>query len=332
MSLNGIDISAWQSGINLSGTGVPADFVVIKATQGTQYVNPDCVRAYDQAKAAGRLLGVYHYIQGSGAQAEAKFFVDSVRNWIGEAVLAVDWESEQNSAWGNEQYLDAVVAAVIEYSGVRPLIYGMASNYSMLSSVASKYNCGLWVAQYANMSPTGYQQTPWNQGSYACCMRQYASTGRLAGYSGNLDLDKFYGDAATWHKYAAHKRVSSPTVSQPSVMRPQEVTEKPIQSSALTYTVQPGDTLSGIATRFGTTYQHLAAINNIKDPDRIYPGEVLMIRSNATHGAVSNTYKIQPGDTLSGIASRFGTTYQHLAAINNIKDPNKIYAGQTIRV
>ena len=58
MALNGIDISSWQSGINL--TVVQCDFVVIKATEGTNYVNPDYDRAYRQAKAAGKCLGIYH--------------------------------------------------------------------------------------------------------------------------------------------------------------------------------------------------------------------------------------------------------------------------------
>ena len=53
--MNGIDISSYQSGINLSV--VPADFVIVKLTQGTGYVNPDCARAVNQALAAGRRIG-----------------------------------------------------------------------------------------------------------------------------------------------------------------------------------------------------------------------------------------------------------------------------------
>ncbi len=48
MTLNGIDISSHQTGINLAA--VPADFVLVKTTQGTWYVNPDADRAYQQAK------------------------------------------------------------------------------------------------------------------------------------------------------------------------------------------------------------------------------------------------------------------------------------------
>ena len=66
MALNGIDISNWQSGINLAV--VPCDFVVIKATEGTGYVNPDYERAYRQAKTAGKCLGIYHYASGGNRE------------------------------------------------------------------------------------------------------------------------------------------------------------------------------------------------------------------------------------------------------------------------
>lgn len=71
--LNGIDVSNWQKGINLAA--VPADFVICKATQGTTYVSPDCVRQVEQAAASGKLVGTYHYISGVGAVAEADFYL-----------------------------------------------------------------------------------------------------------------------------------------------------------------------------------------------------------------------------------------------------------------
>ena len=79
MALNGIDISNWQSGINLAV--VPCDFVVIKATEGTGYVNPDYERAYRQAKTAGKCLGIYHYASGGNIQAEAEYFLKNGAVW-----------------------------------------------------------------------------------------------------------------------------------------------------------------------------------------------------------------------------------------------------------
>ena len=54
MTLNGIDISSWQSNINVGKEGVSADFVIIKATGGTGYINPDCDRAFQQAISSGK--------------------------------------------------------------------------------------------------------------------------------------------------------------------------------------------------------------------------------------------------------------------------------------
>ena len=78
-------------------------------------------------------------------------------------------------------------------------------------------NYGLWIAQYADMNPTGYQAEPWNEGAYDCAMRQYSSCGRLNGYNGNLDLNKFYGDRAAWNKYAGK---GNATTTPPSTAKP----------------------------------------------------------------------------------------------------------------
>ena len=118
--MNGIDISNWQAGIDLSK--VPADFVIMKATQGTTYVSPDCDRQYQQARKLGRLRGVYHYVDGSGATQEADYFVDHCKGYIHDAILAIDWEQEQNHAWGNYEYLKQLVRRVIERTGVKPVI------------------------------------------------------------------------------------------------------------------------------------------------------------------------------------------------------------------
>ena len=217
--LNGIDVSNWQNGINLAA--VPADFVICKATQGNSYVSPDCVRQVEQGAAAGKLIGTYHYISGSGAVAEADFYLNNIKNWIGKYMMCLDWESNQNSRWGNESYLKQVAQRIIERTGIPPVIYVQQSRLSAVKAIADELNCGLWVAQYANMDQTGYQATPWNEGAYTCAIRQYSSAGRLSGYSGNLDLNKFYGDRNAWLKYCnpdgAHEDTGgSTTPSQPA--------------------------------------------------------------------------------------------------------------------
>lgn len=367
MVLNGIDISNWQQGIDLSK--VPCDFVIAKATQGTGYVSPDCARQVEQARQTGKRFGVYHYVSGGNAVAEANYFVDNCANWIGKGLFCIDWESNENSAWGNEGYLEQVVAQVKARTGIPPIIYVQASRYAQVAAVANRQNCGLWIAQYANMNPTGYQRTPWNEGAYACVIRQYSSSGRLPGYGGNLDLNKFYGDGATYDKYVTGGGSGSTVApSQPSdplagrsdddlanaVIRGEfgdgdarkqklggrydavqalvnRKLAKPA-SSGRTYTVRPGDTLSGIAAKLGVAQSQITGFHS-GNPNLIYPGEVLTIGGAAAPiQSAGTTYTVQSGDTLSGIAAKFGTTYQAIAAKNGISNPNLIYPGQVLHI
>ena len=321
--MNGIDISSWQTGIDL--TAVPADFVIIKATEGTGYVNSDCDRAFQQAKQAGKLRGVYHYANGGNATAEADYFLANIEGYIKDAILCLDWESQNNALCGTggpaRTWISNWCNRIVERTGVKPLIYASASLYSEVSGIG---DYGLWIAQYADNNDTGYQDTPWNEGAYDCAIRQYSSHGRLSGWNGNLDLNKAYMDVAAWGKYA--NPAGGPTVpatpSKPATPTP--------QPSTVTYTVQPGDTLSGIAAAYDTTYQHLAAINGIANPNLIYPGQVLTISGGGASTPQQTVYTVKSGDTLSGIAAAYNTTYQRLAAVNGIANPNLIYPGQQI--
>lgn len=109
-------------------------------------------------------------------------------------------------------------------------------------------------------------------------------------------------------------------------------------SSAGSYTVKSGDSLSAIAARYGMSYKTLARLNNISNPNRIYVGQTLNLSTSgytSHHYAASSSsnggsYTIQAGDTLSAIAARYGMSYETLARLNNISDPNRIVAGQRI--
>lgn len=93
-----------------------------------------------------------------------------------------------------------------------------------------------------------------------------------------------------------------------------------------THVVQYGETLSSIAYQYGTNYQTLAALNGLTNPNLIYPGQILKVNGSV----VSNIYTVQYGDNLSSIAAKLGTTYQTLAALNGLANPNLIYPGQIL--
>lgn len=329
MSMNGIDVSSWQAGIDLSK--VPADFVIVKTTQGNWYVSPNADQQYQSAKKAGRLLGIYHYIDGrGGAAGEVDFFIKNCKNYIHEALIAVDWEAEDNSQWGNEGYLEEVVRLIKQKTGVTPLIYSMQSRYAQVKAVADRQNAGLWIAQYGSMEPTGYQAHPWNEGAYSCAIRQYSSTGRLPGWGGNLDLNLAYMDRSAWQKYAAPSgKNPAPAPSKPKPA-PAVKPVKPVKpNSGIKYTVRAGDTVSGIAAAYGVPTSAISGFRS-GNPNLIYPGEVLTI--GGASKPAGRTYTVKAGDNLSAIAARYGTTWQALAQKNNIANPNLIYPGQVLKI
>lgn len=110
----------------------------------------------------------------------------------------------------------------------------------------------------------------------------------------------------------------------------------PVTASAsqTVYRVVSGDTLSSIAARFGTTVATLASANRISNPDLIYAGQVITVpgASAPATNASGGTYTVVAGDTLSGIAARFGTTAAALASANGISNPNLIYVGQVLKL
>ena len=187
---------------------------------------------------------------------------------------------------------------------------------------------GIWLAEYMDYAPRGWNDytEPNYSGEYA--MHQFTSSGAISGWDGPLDLSLFFGDATAWNLYAG---ATGQAVPAPQV---QVYTQPVAQTDGTTYIVQKGDTLSAIAERYGTTYQSLAAINNIPDANKIYPGQEIIVNGTqeAAPAASAVYYTIKPGDTLSGIASTYGTTWQWLAEMNDISDPNLIYPGNTIRV
>lgn len=315
MTFNGIDISNWQRGIDLSK--VPCDFVIAKATEGIGYVDKSCDGFIQQALKLGKKIGFYHFARPTANNdpiREADFFYENCKGYFGKAIPILDWEAENkhNVAWA-KKWLDRVY----QRSGVKPVIYmseSVVNSYDWSSVANADY--GLWVAKYRDNNPD-YNYNMANAGSRPrvkwwkfYCMWQWTSSGRLNGYNGNLDCNVFYGDGKTWDAYAGKK--SSGTKPKPT---PQKKTVEQLAREVIAGQWGNGDDRKQRLTIAGYNYTVIQAIVN-----------KLMGANKAVY------YTVRRGDTLSAIASRYGTTYQKLAQMNGIANPNKIYAGQRIRV
>lgn len=128
-----------------------------------------------------------------------------------------------------------------------------------------------------------------------------------------------------------------------------EAVENPlIAAEPIHHVIQPGETLASIANKYGLTVQQLAQLNNITNPDRILRGDTLTVFATTSETAApaaevetavqpetevivnGTSYVVQPGETLAMIAQRNGITWPAIVQANNISDPNRVQAGQTI--
>lgn len=94
-------------------------------------------------------------------------------------------------------------------------------------------------------------------------------------------------------------------------------------------TVQRGETLQKISAKYDLTWRELASANNITNPNRIFAGQVLCIPASVST-ACRAQHTVQSGETLKRIGLKYNVTWQELARINNIKNPNRILAGQVL--
>lgn len=135
----------------------------------------------------------------------------------------------------------------------------------------------------------------------------------------------------------------NPSITNPNLIYPgqniiiKSVVSSPNNTSSITYTVKSGDTLSKIALEYNTTVSNLVRLNKITNPNLIYPGQIIKINSqndveNGKNSCGKITYTIKRGDTLSKIANMYNTTINKLVMLNNISNPNLIYAGQILLI
>lgn len=218
--------------------------------------------------------------------------------------FAADWDASAAEQPAIDDYLNGA-ASIIGRDRVG--LYGSAD--VMTRTMASKTAKWFW------------QTYAWSRGRVqeGIHLYQYSNGENI---NGAVDFNRTSLDN--------YGQVSKAGSIAPSVPTPQQPAP-----AAGTYTVVSGDTLSGIAARYGTTVAALASLNGIANPNLINVGQVLRLSGGSAPApapAAAGTYKVQPGDTLSGIAQRYGTSWQTLAAINGLANPNFITVGQVLKV
>ena len=324
----GIDVSTWQGDIDwkaVKDSGI--EFAILRSSFGSpdpKQVDNKFHQNVQGCQAVGMSIGAYHYgysVSVEQAKGEAQFFLDTIKGISFDYPVYYDVEDNKTMGTLSKQSLTDVVNAfckVVADAGYRIGVYSSTSWLENKMDM-SQISYPVWCAQY-------YKECQYT-GTYG--IWQNTSDGQVNGINARCDMNYAYVDYTKGNSV-----VPIPTPSPVVVpIAPQPVAVDTQDS----YTVVSGDTLSGIASKFGTTYQELARINNISNSNLISVGQVIKLKGNASIPVVapvsnSQTYTVQSGDTLSGIANKYNTTYQELARINGISNPNLISVGQVLKV
>ena len=314
MKLSVIDVSEHQGNIDwkkVRSAGVSG--AMIRTGYGVSSPNQVDKQFYNNlsgCKIVGMPYGFYHYsyaMDVAGAEQEADFCLELIAGTAPQYPVAFDMEENTQAALGKAVCTDMAIAFCnkIRAAGYTPMLYtnlNWATNYIDMTRIDAA-GIDVWMAQYNIQCDYKGAHTMW----------QYSSKAVIDGITANTaDMNWCYKDYTNGAAFIP--------------------TPKP-EPSYDTYTVMAGDTLSDIAAKFGTTYQELAAINGIEDPNMIHVGQIIKLKGNEISTPQGGTtYTVQAGDTLSGIAVKYGTTYQELAVLNGISDPNIIHVGQVLVV
>lgn len=247
----GIDVSQFQGVINWAQVKPQIDFAILRlgwiGNPGNHTMDTMFERNYYECRRLGIPVGVYVYCYSeteTNADNGARWVLEKLRCKKLQLPVYIDIEDESLAGLEKVKLTNICIAfnSVIEQGGFWAGVY--ASKYwfdDHLIKEEIKRRYTTWIAYYA-------EGTDLFKGEYD--MWQNSSTGRINGIEGDVDTDILYRDL----------------ISEIAGVKPE-----------ITYTVQPGDTLSAIALRYGTTWQELAEKNGIKNPNLIYPGQVLKI-------------------------------------------------------
>lgn len=230
----GNDIASFQGDIDYNKYKDNSNFVLMKVTEGTGFLDPKFKRNQSEARRVGLALGYYHFAKpdlGNTPEKEAQYFLDQIGPLQEGEVLALDYEVQfQDPIVWCKAWLDYV----FQKTGVKPLIY-------MSESVVIKYDWsrissagyGLWIAKYL-FNPT--PDAAFNTGKWAfAAMYQWTSGQKVPGIPvERVDGDVFFGDIATFKRYGYKAPVPVPTPTDWQKLYNDEVAKNKVLNDEIT--------------------------------------------------------------------------------------------------
>lgn len=315
--LNGIDVSAWQGTIDwkkVKDSGVEAVILKAGGSDDGFYTDSKFEANYKGAKEVGLKVGAYYFVGSqfvtrADGEADALRFLNIIKGKQFDMPVYVDVEATRPEDKEGATNATSAFCLYMEQKGYFVGIY--ASEVSGFRDRLNDSKLGSfthWVACYGDEEPA-IKYGGW----------QYSSSGKVNGIDGNVDMDKFenYSDVIIKGGFNGYAN----KIKQEAVLPTKKVTEikhksnDDIANEVLKGLWGNGDDRKKKLNDAGYNYNAIQEIVN-----------------NKCKAKQTITYTVKSGDTLSRIADMYGTSYQHIADINGIKDPNIIYVGQVLKI
>ena len=265
MPTHGLDVSEFQGEIDWEQVKAAGyHFAMLRAGYGAGTLDRRFRRNASECSRIGLPFGVYWFCYATTpeeASEEADSCVKAVSSYRLEYPVCYDIEEasadyirKQGTAFTASLARNLVrsFCSRVEEKGYFSMFYSNRNFIDTYLGNELRKRYALWYARYV-ASPDGT----------ACGIWQYTSQGRVPGIRGDVDLDYGYADYPSIIRKAGLNHLSA----------------RPPRPSGdyITYVIRPGDTLSGIAARFGTTVSELQKLNHIANPDQIYAGDTIRI-------------------------------------------------------
>lgn len=342
--MKGIDISQYQKGIDFDSVKKQYDFVILRGGYtGYGSTRPLCKDEcfedfYKACKDRGIPVGVYWYSCANSkkfGQMEATFLYDNCLK--GKKFQYPIWIDVEDIHWqkGNKAGVtEACKGFCEELEGLGYYVGIYGSDYSTFKDMVyleelTAYD--KWVAKWGNIKP-----------SYVLDygMWQTSNCGHVDNFFGAVDTDESFRDypniilANNLNGYRRPNGSDEDGSTSNDNNSSSDTNNSNNSQSFIEYIVKGGDTLSGIAQVYGLTWQQLAEYNHLENPNLIYPNQVIKIPTFGNTPTNDNyiDYVVKSGDTLSKIATMYGTTWQKIAEFNHLANPNLIYPNQIIKI
>lgn len=190
------DISNWQGGINIKTVLAGCDGLIVKATEGTNFVDSYCDGWVQATVKAKKPFGFYHFFRGAGV-AEAKFFYEKTKGYFGKGMPILDVE-----VVCSKEEVEKFVKWIHAKTGVWCWVYTSASMISSYMNDYVKKHCGLWCAGYPQIvSDWTTAKFPYSSYTGGCTLVGWQFTDALWLAGKGIDASIFYISKEQWAKY-----------------------------------------------------------------------------------------------------------------------------------